>query len=51
MVNARSQGWGVRRGDGELVFSEDRVSVQGGGKFGRWMMVRVAQKGQCPEDH
>ena len=28
---------------GEIVFNRDRLSVQEGEKFGRWMMVRVAQ--------
>ena len=38
----------VGSGDGELVFNGDRVSVQEGGKFGRLMMVRVAQLCVCP---
>lgn len=36
-----------RRGDGELVFAGDTVSVQEGDKFGKWMMVRVSQQCQC----
>jgi len=43
LVDARDQGkWG--RGKRELGFNGDRVSVQGGGKFRRRMMVRVAQQ-------
>ena len=46
MVDARGRrARGVGRGNGELVFSGDRVSVEEGRKLGRWMMVRVAQ--QC----
>ena len=33
--------------NGELVFNRDRVSDQEGEKFGRWMMVRVAQRCEC----
>ena len=51
LVDARDRGlWGCGcgEGDGELVFNGDRVSVQEGGKFGRLMMVRVAQLCVCP---
>ena len=41
-------GGGCGCGEGELVFKGDRVSVQEGGKFGRLMMVRVAQLCECP---
>ena len=34
-------------GNVELAFDGDRVSVQEGGKFGRLMMVRVAQQYEC----
>ena len=30
-----------------LVFNGDRVSVEEGEKFRRWMMVRVAGQGEC----
>ena len=31
------------KGNGELVFNGDRVSVQEGRELQRWMMVRVEQ--------
>ena len=31
----------VRRENGELVFSVDRVSAREAKKFGRWIMVRI----------
>ena len=40
----------VGRGNGDLVFNGDRVSVSEDEKFGRWMMVimvRVAQRCEC----
>ena len=43
-----ARGQGLRgRGNGELVFNGDRVSVQEGEKSGRQMMVRVAQQCEC----
>ena len=37
-----AKGWGgLERGNGELVFNGDRVSVLESEKLGRWMMVRV----------
>jgi len=37
----------MERGDGELAFSGDRVSVQEGEKFRRRMMVRVSRQCEC----
>jgi len=35
------------RGEVEFVFKGIRVSVQESEKFGRWLMVRVAQHCEC----
>ena len=48
-VDARGQG--VGKGNGELVFNGDRVSVEEGEKFRRWLMVRVAQQCECTSFH
>ena len=50
LVDARGQGVEVGRGNGDLVFNGDRVSVSEDEGFGRWMMVmmvRAAQQCDC----
>jgi len=45
LVDSRGWGWGgVGSGNGDLMFSGDRVSVQESEKFQKWMMVRVTQE-------
>ena len=38
---------GLGRWGGESVFNGDRVSVQEGGRFRKWMTVRAAQQYEC----
>jgi len=37
----------VGKGNGELLFNRDRVSVKEGEEFGRRKLVRVAQQYGC----
>ena len=46
-MDARGQGVGVRRRNGDLVFNEDRVSVGEGENFVRWMLRSVLQQYEC----
>ena len=53
LLASRDQGVGtdMGRGNGDLVFNGNRVSVKESGKFGRWLLVRFTQQCECTWCH
>ena len=47
----RTEGGGVGRGNGDLVFNGDRVSALECERLGKRMMARIAQQCECTWCH